>query len=113
MVKTINKANREILITRYLSQEACPEEIVELQKWLGASRDNLLYFQEMKNIWDNSELNAIEKSINEYKAFNKISQRVTLVSPMTNFWYYWKKFAAVLLIPLVLGNLLYLQIELF
>jgi ferric-dicitrate binding protein FerR (iron transport regulator) len=110
MVETINQENREILITRYLSQEASPEEIVELQKWLGASEDNFLYFQEMKNIWDNSELNAIEKSIDEYKAFNKISQRVTLVSPMTNFWYYWKKFAAVLLIPLVLGNLLYFSI---
>jgi ferric-dicitrate binding protein FerR (iron transport regulator) len=41
------------------------------------------------------------------KAFNMINKRVIFKSSATNFWYYWKKIAAVLLIPLVLGNLLY------
>jgi ferric-dicitrate binding protein FerR (iron transport regulator) len=45
--------------------------------------------------------------INVEKAFNMINKRITFKSPVTNFWYYWKKIAAVLLIPLVLGNLLY------
>ncbi|MDO9341621.1 MAG: DUF4974 domain-containing protein, partial [Bacteroidales bacterium] len=78
-----------------------------LQKWLGASKDNLLYFQQLKNIWDNSEHINDEKMIDVDKAFNMINKRVTFKSPATNFWYYWKKIAAVLLIPLILGNLLY------
>ncbi|HUX57357.1 MAG TPA: FecR domain-containing protein [Bacteroidales bacterium] len=99
--------NREILITRYLTGEAGQEEIDELQKWLGASDDNLLYFQQLKIIWDNSEHFNNEKMIDVDKAFNLINKRVTFRSPVTNFWHYWNKIAAVLLIPLVLGNLLY------
>ena len=39
-MKKIDQENREILITRYLTGEASPIEIVELQKWLDASKDN-------------------------------------------------------------------------
>ena len=66
-----------------------------------------MYFQQLKNIWDNSEHYTDEKMIDVDKAFNLINKRVIFKSPATNFWYYWKKIAAVLLIPLVLGNLLY------
>jgi transmembrane sensor len=103
----IDKRNQDVLITRYLAGEASHDEIVELQAWLVTSKDNLLYFQQLKNIWDNTEHNIGEKMINVDKAFNLINKRVTLKSPATSLWYYWKKFAAVLLIPLVLGNLLY------
>src|SRR4030043_800078 len=106
MRKTENE-NRDILITSYLTGEASPIQIIELQKWLGASKDNLLYFQQLKNIWDNSEHNTDEKMIDVDKAFNMISKRVTFKTPAANFWYYWKRIAAILLIPLVLGNLLY------
>jgi ferric-dicitrate binding protein FerR (iron transport regulator) len=99
--------NQEVLITRYLTGEASHDEIVGLQVWLVASKDNLLYFQQLKNIWDNTEHNIGGKMINVDKAFNLINKRVTLKSPATSFWYYWKKIAAVLLIPLLLGNLLY------
>jgi ferric-dicitrate binding protein FerR (iron transport regulator) len=103
----IDKKNQDVLITRYLTGEASDDEIVELQAWLVASKDNLLYFLQLKNIWDNTELNISEKMINVDKAFNLINKRVTLKSPATSFWYSWKKIAAVLLIPLLLGNLLY------
>jgi transmembrane sensor len=106
-MKPIEQENREILITRCLAGEASPVEIVELQKWLDTSKDNLLYFQQLKNIWDNSEHYPGEKMIDVDKAFNMINKRVTFKSPATNFWDYWKKIAAVLLIPLVIGNLLY------
>jgi len=99
--------NTEILITRYLSGEAGHTEIVELQKWLGASKDNLLYFQQLKNIWDNSEEETGKKITDVETAFRIISKRVIFKSPVTNLWYYWKKIAAVLLIPLLLGNILY------
>lgn len=99
--------NREILITRYFKGEANPDEINELQKWAGASEDNLMYYRQLKNIWDNSECNKRLKVIDVDRAFDIVSKKVTFKSPATNFLYYWKKIAAVLLIPLVLGNILY------
>jgi len=106
-MKLTEHKNREILITRYLTGEAGQEEIDELQKWLCASKDNLLYFQQLRYIWDNSEHYTGEKMPDVEKAFSIVKKGVTFKSPATNFWYYWKKVAAVLLIPLVLGNLLY------
>ncbi len=106
-MESIEQGNREILITRYLSGEAGQEEIDDLQKWLVASKDNLLYFQQLKNIWDNSEHSKVEKMIDVDKAFKIINNRVVFKSPRTNFWQYWMKIAAVLIIPLLLGNLLY------
>jgi len=106
-MKPVEHENQEILITRYLTGKASPDEIVELQKWLGSSKDNLLYFQQLKNIWDNSEHIIDEKMLDVDKAFNLIKKRIIFKSPATNFLYYWKKVAAVLLIPLVLGNLFY------
>ena len=107
IMKTIGQENQEILITRYLTGEISFDEIVDLQKWLGASKDNLLYFQQLKNIWDNADHNTVEEMIGIDKAFNVMSERVTFKPPATNFWYYWKKVAAIIFIPLVLGNLLY------
>jgi ferric-dicitrate binding protein FerR (iron transport regulator) len=41
------------------------------------------------------------------RAFDIVNKRITYTSPSANFLYYWKNIAAVLLIPLVLGNLLF------
>jgi transmembrane sensor len=106
-LKPMEHEKRGILITRYLTGEIGPEEIIELQKWLGASKDNLLYFQQLKNIWDSSDNFKDEKIIDVEKALNMINKKVIFKSQSANFWYYWKKIAAILLIPLLLGNLLY------
>ena len=98
---------RDVLIAKYLSGDLSQEEIFELKKWIIASKENLTYFQQIKNIWDNADHSINKKMIDPEKAFHAIKNRVTFRSPAANFWFYWKKFAAVLLIPLVLGNLLY------
>jgi transmembrane sensor len=107
----VEQKKSEILITRYLTGEASHYEIVELHKWLGVSTNNLLYFQQLKNIWDHSEHITGEKMPDVDKAFTLIKKRVTFTSPAANFWNYWKKIAAVLLIPLLFGNLLYFVIR--
>jgi ferric-dicitrate binding protein FerR (iron transport regulator) len=106
-MKTEEQKNREILITRYLTEEANQDEIIELQKWLCASKDNSMHFQQLKNIWDISESFKSKTLIDSDKAYNMIKKRIAFNSPATNFWAYWKKIAAVLLIPLIIGNLLY------
>ena len=102
-----SEENSEILIVRYLSGEASPEEITELKKWLSASGDNLLFFRQIKNIWNNSKQYSFKELIDADKAFVKVNKRVTLRSPAYNFWSTWKKIAAVLILPLILANLLY------
>lgn len=94
------------LITRYLTGEADHAEIEELQKWLGASHDNLLYFQRLKNIWDNSQRSKVAGMTDTEAAFKKISGKISFRT-RTNFWYYWKRIAAILFIPLVAANILY------
>jgi transmembrane sensor len=106
-MRQIKPESQEILITRYLTCEASQEEIGELQKWISTSKENLLYFQQLKNIWDNSEHNSGFRRIDVTYAYNKINSSISIKPKTTNFWYYWKKLAAVLLIPLVLGNLFY------
>jgi len=103
----IDKKNQDVLITRYLTGEASQDEIIELQVWLVAAKDNLLYFQQLKNIWDNAEKYIDVNTIDADKGFNLINKRIGLKFPAPNIWFYWKKIAAVLLIPLVIGNLLY------
>ena len=102
-----DQKNQDVLICRYLIIEVSPDEIIELKNWIGASKDNSLYFQQLKNIWDNSEQQVSKKTIDVDKAFNQIKKRVIIKSPMASFWSSWKKIAAILLIPIVLGNLLY------
>ena len=106
-MKSSTPEHIEILITRYFIGKSEPDEIIELSKWINASYDNLLYFQQLKNIWDNSGHFTGEKMININKAFNLIKKRITFTSPVANIWFYWKRIAAVLLIPLIIGNLLY------
>jgi ferric-dicitrate binding protein FerR (iron transport regulator) len=103
----IDKKNQDILITRYLTGEASHDEIIELRAWLVAAKDNALYFQQLKNIWDNTEKDIDVNKIDADKAFNLINKRIVLKSPAPNIWFYWKKIAAVLLIPLLIGNLIY------
>jgi ferric-dicitrate binding protein FerR (iron transport regulator) len=98
---------RDALIAKYLSGELSQDEISVLKKWISASKENLTYFRQIKNIWDNTDHSIDKKMIDSEKAFLAIKSRVTFRTPAANFWFYWKKFAAVLLIPLVLGNLLY------
>jgi ferric-dicitrate binding protein FerR (iron transport regulator) len=106
-MKQLKSRKLEILITRYLSGEAGQEEIIELQKLVSTSNENRLYFQQLKNIWDNSEQNESLKMVNVENAFYMVKKGITFKTSIRNFWYYWKMIAAVLIIPIGLGNLIY------
>jgi transmembrane sensor len=99
--------SKKILITRYFTGDASSEEIIEIQKWLNESKDNILYFRQLKNIWDNTENDPGIKMINIDSALNLVNKRIKFRSPKVNLWYYWQKIAAILIIPLLLVNLLY------
>jgi ferric-dicitrate binding protein FerR (iron transport regulator) len=106
-MEQLDQENRDVLIAKFLSGDLSQDEIVELKIWISASKENLTYFQQVKNIWDNSDHSIDKKMIDAEKAFHAIKNRFTFRSSSAGFWYYWKKIAAILLIPLILGNILY------
>jgi transmembrane sensor len=106
-MERMDSGNREILITRYFTGETNPEEIIEIQKWLSESKDNLLYFRQLKNVWDNTENATDLRNVNVDTALNLVNKRIRFRTPAATLWFYWKRIAAVMIIPLLLANLLY------
>jgi len=96
------------LITRFLSGEASSKETEELRKWAESSEENLLYLRHFKNIWDNSSGRPELDSIDTGKALDNITKQIRSGSSYRRLWSAWKKIAAILIIPLILGNILYL-----
>lgn len=101
------EVTRDLLISRYLSGQASLEDFNDLLSWLNCSKENLIYFQQVKNIWDVSGRNPGSELIDAEEAFSKIKERIKFKTPRLKLWHYWKNIAAVLLIPLFAGNILY------
>ncbi len=77
----IDRKNQEVLITRYFAGEASNGEIVELQAWLVASMDNLLYF----SFHANNHLTKQEPVYNElFAAFG--TRSALKLSDGTSVW---------------------------
>jgi ferric-dicitrate binding protein FerR (iron transport regulator) len=100
----------EILIARCISGEASAEEYKELHQWIEASKENFAVVQQYKNIWDNSEDKEKLKMIDVNKSYQNVIKRVDKKSSFSTIWKYWRNIAAILLIPLIAGNIMYLLI---
>lgn len=96
-----------ILIVRYLSGEADPEEEASLIKWIKLNEFNKQYFDQVKNIWETSSSKFDPETIRTEKALAKVLGIVSRGSKMSKIWVYWKRIAAVVLIPLLLGNIIW------
>jgi ferric-dicitrate binding protein FerR (iron transport regulator) len=101
---TRSEENIEILITRYLSGEASREEETSLKEWVSGSPENLQYYRQLRNIWNSSRLHSIKVLPDTGEALMKVKSRITLRSGRYSFWSAWKRVAAVLILPLILGN---------
>lgn len=106
-MESISKGDIAEIIARYNTGEASQNDLGELKKWLDDSADNQLYFQQLRNIWNNSRQYSFKDSLDTAQAFNKVNRRISTGSSSINLWSVWKKIAAVLLIPVIISNLLY------
>ena len=95
------------IISRYLSGTADNEEIKYLEKWIGESGENKKCFDQVRNIWQAVDTKNVSEVINTQKCLKKVLQRISSDSPRKNLWEYWGKIAAVLLIPLLIGNIIW------
>lgn len=96
------------LIARNLAGISDSKEIFQLNTWIESSPENKQYFEEFKNIWDNSDKSISFDNINTEHALIKVLKRSKIVSPQKSFWYLWQKIAAILILPLILGTLLWI-----
>ena len=98
------------LIARNLAGLANSTETVRLKEWVASSPENKQYFEQIRNIWEASDkkINPDEIDINE--AWKKVLGRIPVKSPERNFWYYWQKIAAILIVPLALGTIVWIYL---
>lgn len=95
------------LIARYLAQEASEEESARLRYWLQDSAENRLYFHQVRNIWDASQKNTRLEEIDATAALNSIIKRISAKQNKNILWKQWQKVAAILMIPMLAGNILW------
>lgn len=96
------------LIARNLAGISDSEEIFQLNTWIESSPENSQYFEEVKNIWDNSDKSISFANINTEQALINVLKRSKIVTLQNSFWYLWQKIAAILILPLILGTLLWI-----
>ncbi len=99
------------LITRNLAGSADSIETSHLKEWIDNSADNKKYFEQVKNIWDGSDKLIDPNKINTTEALKNVLGRIPKVSSKRTFWFYWQKVAAILILPLVIGTLLWFYIN--
>jgi transmembrane sensor len=95
------------LIARNLAGQADSDEKARLYEWIGKSESNRHYFEQLRNIWNESEKKIDPFSINTRLALGKVLDRISIPSNSFSFWICWQKVAAVIILPLVLGALLW------
>ena len=105
----INKdSDIEIIISRYLSKEATPEEIKVLDDWISATPENYRSFLSQKNVWEVSHPAFNPEEIDVDNAHRKVMEKIlhqnqpVSVRPKLSFLHYWQHVAAILLLPLLI-----------
>ena len=73
----INKdSDIEIIISKYLSKEAIPEEIKVLDDWISAAPENYRSFLSQKNVWEVSHPAFNPEEIDVDSAHRKVMEQI-------------------------------------
>jgi ferric-dicitrate binding protein FerR (iron transport regulator) len=95
-----------VLIVRNLEGLADSNEISQLVLWIESSEENRRYYENVKNIWDNSDRKINIDNIDSARALKNVYHRIHFTTSKRRFWLYWQKIAAILILPLLIGSLL-------
>jgi ferric-dicitrate binding protein FerR (iron transport regulator) len=99
------------LIIRNLSGLADSVETAELKKWIESSAYNKQYFEQLRNIWDASDIQIDPTMINTDTALKKVRSNIHDKSLKRIFWYYWQKVAAVIILPIAIGTMVWIYLN--
>jgi transmembrane sensor len=75
----MSKSNGHIsddLLVKYLVGEATPDETADVQAWLAADEANVVHFNQLKKIWDESLQLANTSTVDEDAAYNRLQNRI-------------------------------------
>jgi transmembrane sensor len=100
-----------ILITRNLVGVADENERVKLSNWISESESNRNYFEQVRNIWNESGNQIDPEMINTPLALEKVLGRISKPNPVILIWRYWQRIAAILIIPLAIGSIFMLYLS--
>lgn len=65
----------DVLLTKYLLNEATEEEASEVRRWVAAHPDNGRYYAHIQLVWDTSRSLAARSSVDEYEAWKRFLRR--------------------------------------
>lgn len=94
------------LIARNLAGLADQGEIDQMNEWISMSEANHRYFEQVRNIWNESDMQINPDKISIPDALDKVLSRFSKPEPLKKLWNFWQKIAAVMIIPLISGTLL-------
>lgn len=99
--------SNDILIIRFLADEATPEETDSLWKWIETSDENRRYFLKCRNVWDALNPAFLSNSIDIENAEKQIMSRIHKENKVSGLRIWWKRLsriwqqvAAALIIPI-------------
>lgn len=64
------------LLVKFLLKESTGEEKQEVLTWLDAAEENRRYFEQFRQIWDNSRQLAAVSTVNEEEAWQRMKERL-------------------------------------
>lgn len=83
----MSKDDINLLLTRYITNQASDKEIQEVKEWLALHPENELYFIEMYEAWQNM-LYTNENIVDEDAAFDKLNNRLFNKKTYSKTWLY-------------------------
>jgi transmembrane sensor len=92
------------LIAACLAESAETEDIERLNVWVSDSKDNLLYYQRMKNIWELWHNDVNPHDVNMEKAFIKVQGRLGFLRKSSVVFTFLLRAAAILFLPMLAGS---------
>jgi ferric-dicitrate binding protein FerR (iron transport regulator) len=93
------------VISKVLNDNASAVDRDFLIDWINQSDLNNTYFQQLKEIWEQSGKSVDFSTVSSQKALINVFRKTN--TPKIHLWRQWQKIAAVIIIPLLLVNLYY------
>lgn len=99
--------NQDLLIIKFLSNECTADEKEELERWLHADVNHVLYFKKAEKIWEYGEIKADNFTPDIQSALKDIHKKIEHptknISLRPDFFHYAKRVAAVFIIAVCVG----------
>jgi transmembrane sensor len=91
------------IIIRYLQDNATAEERTQLETWLKESKDNQDEFESVKISWEMASRLKQIHAVDVATARKKIKRNIPEFRKSKSLFFYWQRFAAIIIIPLMIS----------